>query len=77
MGMWAGPKAPEHTAAPKQSWITPPAAGPAADATHFLDALEAGRPSDVPAATAAAATEILLAAYRSASQGGELTPLSS
>ncbi|MBW3595914.1 MAG: Gfo/Idh/MocA family oxidoreductase [Planctomycetes bacterium] len=75
MGMWAGPKAPEYTAAPKQAWITPPAAGPAADAKHFLDCLEAGQASEVPAALGAAATEILLAGYRSASRNGEWVSL--
>lgn len=72
MGMWAGPKAPEHTAAAKQSWLTPPAPGPTADATHFLDCVEAGRASEIPAALAAHTTEILLAAYRSAAHDGSL-----
>lgn len=75
MGMWAGPKAPEYTARPKQSWLTPRAPGPNADATYFLDCLEAGRPSEISVPLAAHATEVLLAAYRSASAGGEMVAL--
>lgn len=73
MGMWAGPKTPEYTAAAKQAWLTPPAPSAAADATYFLDCVEAGRPSEISAALAAHTTEILLAAYRSAADGSVMT----
>ena len=68
MGMWGGPKKPEHVPAPKQSWLLP--AAPAKDDfTHFLDCVQAGRASDVPAELASHATEALLAGYRSAATG--------
>jgi predicted dehydrogenase len=69
MGMWAGPKEETYVAAPKQSWITPPSEASARDAKYFLDCIEAGRSSDVPADLAACATEALLAAYRSTVTG--------
>jgi predicted dehydrogenase len=68
MGMWGGPKKPEHVPAPKQSWLMP--AAPAKDDfTHFLDCVQTGRASDVPAELASHATEALLAGYRSAATG--------
>ena len=39
------------------------------DIERFVDCIEAGRASDVPAAMGAEATEVLLAAYRSAATG--------
>jgi myo-inositol 2-dehydrogenase / D-chiro-inositol 1-dehydrogenase len=39
------------------------------DIARFLDCVEAGRASDVPAALGAEATEVLLAAYRSTATG--------
>jgi predicted dehydrogenase len=75
MSMWGHPKKPQHTAQPKQAWITPPALGPAADAKYFLDCLQAGRASEINAALAAHTTEILLAAYRSAANGSAMTAL--
>ena len=68
MGMWGGPKKPEHVPAPKHAWLMP--AAPAKDDfTHFLDCVQAGRASDVPAELASHATEALLAGYRSAATG--------
>ena len=68
MGMWGGPKKPEHVPAPKHAWLMP--AIPAKDDfTHFLDCVQAGRASDVPAELASHATEALLAGYRSAATG--------
>ena len=72
--MWGGPQEARFTAAPKQAWHTPPApagaeAGGAGDAAYFLDCIENGVSSDVSADLAAAATQILLAAYRSAATG--------
>jgi predicted dehydrogenase len=57
---------------PKRAWITPED-DPGADARHFLDCLEHGRSSDVPAAAGAAAMEVLLAAYESAATGQTIT----
>ena len=68
MGMWGGPKKPEHVPAPKHAWLMP--ATPAKDDfTHFLDCVQAGRASDVPAELASHATAALLAGYRSAATG--------
>jgi hypothetical protein len=49
---------------------TPPAAS---DASYFLDCLDAGRESEMAVAEAALTTEVLLAAYRSASRGEVVT----
>ena len=40
-----------------------------ADASYFLDCLEAGRESELSVVEAAHATEVLLATYRSAKDG--------
>ena len=69
MGMWRAPVRGLTWPVPKESWVTPPDAAAARDAAHFLDCLEQGRESRVPAKLAASATEILLAAYRSAATG--------
>jgi predicted dehydrogenase len=57
---------------PKGSWIPlgPPAAS---DASCFLDCLDVGRDSDLPAGEAALATEVLLAGYQSAATGEVVT----
>ena len=64
MGFWSTTQAEVHTR-PKRTWET---AGPVAqsDAAYFLDRLDARRDSEINAAEAALATEVLLAAYRSA-----------
>jgi predicted dehydrogenase len=64
MGFWSSTQDEVHTR-PKQTWVP---AGPAAvsDLAYFLDRLEARRESEMNAAEAAMATEVLLAAYRSA-----------
>jgi predicted dehydrogenase len=69
MGMWATPRPERFTPRPKQAWATPPALRENDDIARFLDCIEAGRASDVPAALGAEATEVLLAAYRSAATG--------
>jgi predicted dehydrogenase len=69
MGMWATPRPEEFTPRPKQAWIVPAALRANDDIKRFLDCIEAGRTSDVPAALGAEATEVLLAAYRSAATG--------
>jgi hypothetical protein len=64
MGFWSNTQDEVHTR-PKRTWV---AAGPAAqsDAAYFLDRLDARRDSEMNAAEAALAAEVLLAAYRSA-----------
>jgi predicted dehydrogenase len=64
MGFWSSTQDEVHTR-PKRTWV---AAGPAvqSDAAYFLDRLDARRDSELNAAEAALATEVLLAAYRSA-----------
>jgi predicted dehydrogenase len=67
MGFWSSTQE-ESGTRKKQAWITPEFAG-YDDARYFLDCIEQGRESDVPAEAAAAATEVLLAAYQSAATG--------
>ncbi len=64
MAFWSSTQDEVHTR-PKRTWVP---AGPAAgtDAAYFLDRLDARRDSELNAAEAALATEVLLAAYRSA-----------
>jgi predicted dehydrogenase len=69
MAMWVPATPGPYAAGPKQSWITGGEDPSVVDITHFLDCLEQGRESDVPARMGAAATEVLLAAYRSAARG--------
>jgi len=69
MGMWAPLPDSPFQAQPKQSWVTPFVPSWNIDAGHFVDCIERGRSSAVPAELAAAATETLLAAYRSAASG--------
>jgi predicted dehydrogenase len=73
MGMWATPRPKEFTPRPKQAWIVPAPLRANDDIKRFLDCIEAGRASDVPAALGAEATEVLLAAYRSAATGQVIT----
>jgi hypothetical protein len=67
--MWATPRPEPFTPRPKQAWIVPSPLRANDDIKRFLDGIEAGRASDVPAALGAEATEVLLAAYRSAATG--------
>ncbi|MCI0377070.1 MAG: Gfo/Idh/MocA family oxidoreductase [Gemmataceae bacterium] len=71
MGFWTSTQDEVHTR-PKTTW---PAAGPRpqSDASYFLDRLAANRDSEINAAEAALATELLVAAYRSASQRAVVT----
>ncbi|MFV1967242.1 MAG: Gfo/Idh/MocA family protein [Pirellulaceae bacterium] len=73
MGMWATPPGSPFTVMPRQSWITPPPERNVTDVSHFLDCIEHGRESIVSAEVAAAATEILMAGYRSAATGKTVT----
>jgi predicted dehydrogenase len=73
MGMWATPRPPEFTPRPKQAWIAQAPLRANDDIKRFLDCIETGRASDTPAALAAEATEVLLAAYRSAATGAVAT----
>jgi predicted dehydrogenase len=56
---------------PKQTWL--PVARLASDASYFLDRLDAGSDSELSANEAAAATDVLLAAYESAATGKMVT----
>jgi len=69
MGMWVAPEDSPYRPAPKRSWLAPPWLSPATDAKYFLDCLEQGHESEVSVEVAAGATEVLLAAYRSAATG--------
>jgi predicted dehydrogenase len=69
MGMWVAPPESPFRAAPKQAWALPYAASWNLDTRVFLDCIEQGRPSDMHVGLAAAATEVLLAAYESAATG--------
>jgi predicted dehydrogenase len=73
MGMWATPRPEPFTPRQKQAWIVPAALRANDDIRGFLDCIEAGRASDVPPALGAEATEVLLAAYRSAATGQVVT----
>ena len=66
MGFWSS----TATYRQKRAWLAT-AAGQH-DVVHFLDSIEGGKPSAVPATMAAAATEVLLAAYQSAATGKDV-----
>ncbi len=68
MGMWLAPPDSPYRPFPKQAWFGNPPLDPVADVAYFLDCLENGWESEVDVAAAAAANQILLAAYRSASE---------
>ena len=65
MGFWSSTQDEVHTR-PKRVWGSTTAA--ASDAAYFLDRLDANRDSEINVNEAAHAAEVLLAAYRSASQ---------
>lgn len=69
MGMWASVPDSPFRARPKQDWLTPASARGTADADHFLACVDSGQQSEVPVDLAAATTQILMAAYRSAAEG--------
>lgn len=69
MGMWQAPPGNPFQPQPKQDWIVPGTASWKLDTDHFLDCVQHGRASDVSVELAGAATEVLLAAYRSAATG--------
>lgn len=64
MGFWTSTQEAVHVR-PKRTWVPIAPAG-GSDAGYFLDCLDAGRESEMSAAEAALATEVLLAGYRSA-----------
>jgi predicted dehydrogenase len=71
MGFWQSTQDEVHVR-PKRTWLpTRPTAG--SDASYFLDCLDANRDSEVNAAEAALATEVLIAGYLSASKGEVVT----
>ena len=71
MGFWSSKQDEVHVR-PKKTWVPVTPAG-SGDAGYFLDCLDANRDSDINAAEAALATEVLLAAYRSAAAGEVVT----
>lgn len=70
MGFWTSTQDEVHVR-PKKTWVglTPARS----DAGYFIDCLEANRDSEINVAEAALATEVLLAAYRSAAAGEVVT----
>lgn len=66
MAMWAPLPDSPFKASAKLNWIAPSTASWSTDTAHFLDCLEQGRDSEITIEMAAAATETLMAAYRSA-----------
>jgi predicted dehydrogenase len=74
MGFWKSTLE-DTEAAPKQAWVTPPGSG-RSDAAHFVDCIEQGRESEVPAELAAAVVKVLLAAYESAATHSFVVPAS-
>ena len=71
MGFWASTMQEAHLR-PKATWVAAGAA-PQSDAAYFLDRLDAGRDSEVNVEEAAHSTEVLVAAYRSASERAVVT----
>jgi predicted dehydrogenase len=67
MGFWRSTQD-EVYLRPKRTWV-PVAEAETSDAGYFLDCLDANRDSELSVAEAALATEVLLAAYRSAARG--------
>jgi len=59
--------------APKQGWVAPSGLG-RSDASHFVDCIEQGRPSEVPAELAATVVKVLMAAYESAATHSFVVP---
>ncbi|HYT89866.1 MAG TPA: Gfo/Idh/MocA family oxidoreductase [Gemmataceae bacterium] len=71
MAFWSSTQDEVHTR-PKRTWV-PAGAAAQSDAAYFLDRLDAKRDSEINVAEAALATEVLLAAYRSAATGAVVT----
>ncbi len=69
MGMWQPLPDSPYRPAPKQSWFSDGDPPWLADVSYFLDCLQESRPSEVSVELAAAATEVLVAAYQSAASG--------
>jgi myo-inositol 2-dehydrogenase / D-chiro-inositol 1-dehydrogenase len=66
MGFWVSSMK-EAGVTAKRAWVMP--ADATTDVRYFLDCIEQGRASDVPAELAATALEVILAAYQSAATG--------
>lgn len=67
MGFWSS-TVEEAGGRPKHAWQLPPESNPT-DIRAFVDCLEQGRASDLPASSAATVQKVLLSAYRSAASG--------
>jgi len=74
MGFWKSTFA-DVEGAPKQGWVAPPGSG-RTDAAHFVDCIEQGRESEVPADLAATVVKVLMAAYESAATHSFVVPAS-
>ncbi|MGE3317499.1 MAG: Gfo/Idh/MocA family protein [Planctomycetaceae bacterium] len=74
MGFWSSTQA-AMGLQPKKAWKSIEPAQPS-NTSAFLDCIEAGRESDVPAAVGAHAVEVILASYRSAATGQPVAVLS-
>ena len=68
MGFWGSTAARARTG-PRTDWHTPSTIAPQSDQSLFLDCLEQRKDAAVTAADAAHASEVMLAAYRSAAEG--------
>ncbi len=72
MGFWRSTMD-EAGTLPKQAWLAT-AEEPQNDASHFLDCIQQGQPSDVSAERAASAVRSLMTGYRSAATGEGAAP---
>jgi predicted dehydrogenase len=68
MGFWRSGQA-EAGVRPKRTWVADLLGPGASEASYFVDCIEQGRESDMPAARAAEGIEILMAGYHSAATG--------
>ena len=73
MGMWSPLPDSRFKAAPKPVWGVPASGSWSTDSRQFLQCLQGGQQSEISIELAAAATEILLAAYRSAAEQRPVT----
>jgi len=73
MGMWSPLPDSRFKADPKPTWGVPPTGTWNTDCQQFLQCLQGGQQSEISIELAAAATEILLAAYRSAAEQRPVT----
>jgi predicted dehydrogenase len=68
MGMWVPPSSGPFVCRPKEDWLSPAPFSCVDDVAPFLDCVQSSEQCDIDTHIAAQATEILLAAYRSAAE---------